>query len=182
MWQRVLLLLLTLLGLFACNPSKNKGIDSADLSFQTDESSKLFFKNVRQLYYDKEMLEAAKLEVFRLKKREQSDKMPVINLSIVNNWRYDEAYVLLEPNAAAGDVTQLRVRWESSEDSGEINFERGNKVKHLEFAWSIYAHILEQCRFQIYLDGEWKDVLNTEKAREAFRITMFDYFRLTRQL
>lgn len=167
--------------IFSCNPDKNAKIDLSQLDFKTDDSSKLFFKNIRQPFYEKEEMEAAKLETFRLKKRERSDDFPVINIAIVNNWRYDEAYILLEPNVAAGPTGQLKVKWKKEGQEGEIIFEGGNKMKHLQFASMIYTRILEQCEFQIYLSNKWENLFNTEKTREAFRITMFDYYRLIRQ-
>lgn len=78
--------------LSACNPNKNTRVNPESLTFQTTDSSKLFFKNVRSNYYDLEELSEAQLEVYRFKKRLKQEDVPVIQLALVNNWRYDEAY------------------------------------------------------------------------------------------
>ncbi|HEY9117151.1 MAG TPA: hypothetical protein VIN11_04950 [Roseivirga sp.] len=169
--------------LFSCNPSKNEEIDQTGMSFQTDDSSKLYFKNVRQNYYDVETMEEAKLEVYRLKKRSTQEEEPIINLSIVNNWRYDEAYILLEPNQKAGSLNQLRLSFSNKDgEFGQIIFDGGNKQQHLEFASKIYEQLLKEAQFKLILDTDKLDILNDTKSREAFRITMFDYYRLVRSL
>ena len=64
--RNICIVLLIMVGLSACNPSKNKKVDQATIGFQTDDSSKLYFKNVRSAYYDVEVMEEAKLEIYRL--------------------------------------------------------------------------------------------------------------------
>lgn len=165
----------------SCNPSKNKEVNQAGLSFQTDDSSKLYFKNVRQNYYDVEIMDEAKLEVYRLKKRSFEEEEPIINLSIVNNWRYDEAYILLEPNQKVGSLNQLILSFSNNEgEAGQIIFEGGNKQQHLAFASKVYEQLLKEAKFQLILSADQLDILNDTKSREAFRITMFDYYRLVR--
>lgn len=178
--KRLSALIIVLLALSACNPVKDKKVDQTTIGFKTDESSKLFFKNVRRSYYDMEVMEEAKLEIYRLKKRVKESDESVLNISIVNNWRYDEAYILLEPNSAVGSLTDLQITWENqSGNSGEIRLEGGNKKNQLDFAAEIYEQLQNGSQFYIVKDGEKLPLLNDSKSREAFRITMFDYFRLT---
>lgn len=166
--------------LMSCNPVKDKKVDQTTIGFQTDESSKLFFKNVRRSYYEVEAMEEAKLEIYRLKSRVKESQSPLLNLSIVNNWRYDEAYILLEPNEAAGSITDLQVQWESQDgSSGTIIPEGGNKKSQLDFAAKIYEHIQDGDSLFLLKGNEKLELLKETKEREAFRITMFDYFRLT---
>ncbi|MFT7382383.1 MAG: hypothetical protein ACI9Z3_002277 [Roseivirga sp.] len=169
--------------LVACNPDKTTQINQAEITFKTSDSSKLYFKNIRQSYYDKEEMEAAKLEVFRFKKREQGDERPVINLSIVNNWRYDEAYILLEPNGYIQQDT-LKLRWKSSDGlkTDSVIYARGNKMDIVKFADQVYQQIQSKSEFEIELEGKWQEILNESQDREAFRITMFDYYNLVQRL
>ena len=178
--KRLAIFFISTLILSACNPVKDKKVDQTTIRFKTDESSKLFFKNVRRSYYDVEVMEEAKLEIYRLEKRVQESDGPVLNISIVNNWRYDEAYVLLEPNSAAGSLSDMKVIWENEDgNSGEISLEGGNKKNQLDFAAKVYEQIQNGSQFYIMKDGERLPFLNDSKSREAFRITLFDYFRLT---
>lgn len=178
--KRLSAFIIILLALSACNPAKDKKVDQTTIGFKTDESSKLFFKNVRRSYYDVEVMEEAKLEIYRLEKRVKESDVPVLNISIVNNWRYDEAYILLEPNSAAGLLTDLLIHWENENgNSGEIRLAGGNKKNQLDFAAQVYDQIQEGSQFYIAQNGEQLSILSDSKSREAFRITMFDYFRLT---
>ncbi|MFT7055159.1 MAG: hypothetical protein ACJAR3_000786 [Roseivirga sp.] len=171
------------LAFFSCNPDKNTQIDQSTVTFKTSSSSKLYFKNIRQSYYDFEEMEVAKLEIFRLKKREQTEERPVINISIVNNWRYDEAYILLEPNALI-QQNSLKLRWTNNEsmESDTISFAQGNKSEILKFADLVYQQIQNKSSFEIESNSIWLPFMDETPEREAFRITMFDYYKLVQRL
>lgn len=168
--------------LLGCNPDKNTKVDQAEIAFKTTDSSKLFFKNVRQSYYDKEVMEAAKLEVYRFEKRSIEEESPVINLSIVNNWRFDEAYILLEPNTPISS-SDINIRWvaETGKEGG-VTYSRGNKTEIVRFADVIYDQIQQKSQFEIQIGEGWVPFLASPKEREAFRITMFDYYKLVQRL
>lgn len=172
-----------ILVLSACNPDKNKEVDQTTISFTTNDASKLFFKNLRQPYYDKEEMAVAKLDVYRLKKRNTTNERPVINLAIVNNWRYDEAYLLLEPNSFL-HLDQLSVKWvkENTGEEGTVSFENGNKRSIVRFADQIYALLQQEAKLTVSVEDKSMDILEKAEDREAFRITMVDYYRLVQRL
>lgn len=176
-------LVLLILVITACNPDKNKKVDQTSISFSTNDATKLFFKNVRQSYYDLEEMEAAKLEIFRIKKRSDSQDRPIIHLAMVNNWRYDEAYLLLEPNEQL-NLAGLKLKWSNSEsgENGEIAFENGNKETIVRFADQIYEQIQKGSLFTASINGQDVPVIDVSEDREAFRITMVDYYRLVQRL
>lgn len=183
MYKSTWALILTLLVFSACNPDKNTKVDQTTISFKTNDASKLFFKNLRQTYYDKEEMEAARLEVYRLRKRVRTTERPVINLAIVNNWRYDEAYLLLEPNELLA-LNQLSISWinEKTGGQGRVSFENGNKKSIVKFADQVYALIQQDSKLTVTLGEKSMDILENAEDREAFRITMVDYYRLVQRL
>lgn len=183
MYARLLSVLFLSITLIACNPDKNRKVDQATISFDTNDASKLFFKNLRQTYYDKEEMEAAKLEIYRLKKRNEAEEHPVINLAIVNNWRFDEAYLLLEPNSLL-TLDGLAVSWKNPETgtNGVISFKSGNKKAIVKFADQIYDQIQQDVEFKVFLEEKAWDILKSAEDREAFRVTMMDYYRLVQRL
>lgn len=182
MYFRYLVYLLLSTLILGCNPDKQTKVDQGDITFSTDQSSKLFFKNVRQVYYEVEEMDAAKLTVFRHKQRDISTELPIINLAIVDNWRYDEAYVLLEPNDFLTDQPDLLIKWEVGQESGEVSYSKGNKSDQVAFADQLYARLQQGCTFSIKVDGKWTSFLDSDKSREAFRVTMFDYYRLVKRI
>ncbi|MEM6845652.1 MAG: hypothetical protein AAF944_17715 [Bacteroidota bacterium] len=174
------LICLSLLIFLACNPDKRRKVDENQAKFTTSDASELFFKNVRQSYYDKETMDAAKLDIYRIKERSQAKEQPVLNLAIVINWRYDEAYVLTEPNTYLQQQDTLRIYWQDSvQQTGVYEYVPGNKEKHYQFASQIYNSL--QDAHQLYTEntrGDRVSVLATRDEREAFRKTMMDYYRL----
>ena len=179
--MKMLVFSLLLTGLSACNPDKNTRIDETKARFTTSDASELFFKNVRQIYYDQQEMADAKLNVFRLSDRSLAEDVPVINLAIAINWRYDEAYLLVEPNAYLQPLDSLQVTWQdlASQQQGTYAWTGGNKEVHFTFASQLYRSI--QQGHQLYIaspEGQEEKLLDTYDDREAFRKTMFDYYRL----
>ena len=177
-----LLCLLLLLVLGACKIDGKEEIEQNNLNFSTTDDSELFFKNVRQLYYDLEEIPAANLNVFRIKERTMEAEYPVVNLAIVWNWLQDEAYILLEPNEILADEDPIVVYWDnpSTNETGQFTYEKGNNTRQLLFATDLYNGITNGCDFKIQVNGESLSLLEKRGDREAFRKTMSDYFRLTR--
>ncbi|OEK02685.1 hypothetical protein BFP97_14640 [Roseivirga sp. 4D4] len=165
-----------------CNPDKQTKVDKDKIVFTTDDASRLFFKNVRRIYYELEVMEAAKLDIYRHKQRDLSTEAPVINLAIVDNWRYDEAYLLLEPNEVIGKQNELTVQWELGEENGEIIYTPGNKTTQVAFTDKLYDRLQQGCRFKLQINNNWVSFLDSDKSREAFRVTMFDYYRLVKRI
>ncbi|WP_422007954.1 hypothetical protein [Roseivirga pacifica] len=169
--------------LLACN-NQNQQVESPEtISFKTDDSSRLFFRNVRQIAYDKEELTAAKLNIYRYKKRSEEQHIPVLNLALVENWRFDEAYLLIEPNDFIKQNTIL-VKWENptTAEKGLIEFTASNKESHQLFASKVYEQLTANSRLEIKMENEWHRILHTQEQRDAFTTTVYDYYRLTLRL
>jgi len=146
-----------------------------------NDASRLYFKNVRQLYYDREIRDDAMMNVYRFAKREIDEKQPLLNLSIIINRLKDEAYVFLEPSVIFEGEGSIQLRWLSEDKirSGSIEFIDGDRFDHYSFVEKIYPLLVEEASFEVHLNGDWYPILKEQKERDAFRITSFDYFRLT---
>ena len=105
----------------------------------------------------------------------------MLNLAILVNWIKDESYILIEPNVAVPEGDQLTLEWQNPEGiTGNITLQTKNKETMLEFATQVYEGINQGYQFHIK-SGDMKiPVLVAQPDREAFRITMSDYYRLTR--
>ncbi|MGB3586737.1 MAG: hypothetical protein WBA23_09365 [Tunicatimonas sp.] len=179
--EKILCALLIIAGLLACNPDKERKVNDAEAKFTTSDASELFFKNVRQGYYDKETMDAAKLEIYRIKERNQVEDQPILNVAIVINWRYDEAYIITEPNAYLQQQDTLTIFWQDTaqQQQGTYEYLPGNKESHYQLASRIYNSL--QDKHQLYIpspEGEQVPFLARRSEREAFRKTMVDYYRL----
>lgn len=169
-----------LLFVLACEGSKQKEISEAKAKYTTSDASEIFFKNVRSIYYEKTSMDEANLDVYRIKERAQADDYPLLNLSIVVNWRFDEAYVLTEPNLYLQQMDTLRIVWQDTlqNDSGEFQFSGGNKDAHFRLATQLYQSIQAKRQLYIWHDHQQIPFMRQREDREAFRKTMVDYFRL----
>ncbi len=180
---KIVLPLCLLLCLPACDPDRRKRAKEEDLKFSTTDDAELFFKNVRRNSYDHQDIPAAKLDIYRLSERNQAQDHPVLNLAIAHNWRHDEAYLLLEPNEAIGTAPPLHIYWQAKKDStqaGDYIWEERDKLSQLEFAAKI-NNALEhgQKLFIVANNGKKLPLLKKPQEREAFKRTMFDYYKLT---
>ncbi|MDX2304790.1 MAG: hypothetical protein NW226_18410 [Microscillaceae bacterium] len=152
-------------------------------SFSTSDASKLFFRNVRKIFYDLEEQQSTKLRIYRIKTRPKRTDYPVINLALVENWRYDEAYLIIEPEGALEmDMDKkIEIHWQDSGSgqSGVYVFNKtGNKTEHVKFASEIYQSIMKNHQLHYVHQEESLPILNDEKDRESFRIMVEDYYRL----
>lgn len=195
--NRTLTSILISIVLFSCNPDKNKRADPEKLKFSTTDDAELFFKNLRQKAYDKEEVPGAKLQVFRHSERTRKADHPLVHLAIVVNWLYDEAYLLVEPNESINSDEPIQIRWQDPEtgDSGIHTFNYGNKEDHLRFAGQLYSSILDGHELEYILRSGSTPTdevapedampynaipfLSKPKERDVFRVSMFDYYRLT---
>lgn len=175
-----LTLIACLVALLACSPSKKKEVNEDEAKYTTSDASEIFFKNVRAIYYDKTSMDEAKLDIYKIKERMTSEEAPLVNLSIVVNWRHDEAYVLTEPNAYLQMMDTIQVIWQDSayNESGQYLFTQGNKDKHFRFATQLYRSL--QAQHQLYILEKDRKVkfMHRRDMSEPFRKTMVDYFRL----
>ncbi|MEM1409077.1 MAG: hypothetical protein AAGG59_19990 [Bacteroidota bacterium] len=172
-------LIFILITVFSCHINADKKVTLDNFEFKTGDDTELFFKNVRQSYYDLEENQAAKFNLFRFSDRAVSDALPILNLAIVINYLQDEAYLFLEPNEILVAYEPLIIGWENTTDGtkGQYKLQAMNREGMLSFSTKIYNSLLANHEL-VLTDGT--AILSSKKQREAFRITMADYFRLTR--
>ena len=174
------LLLLLFIMLIGCQLDSGKTIDREKFTFKIGTDTQLFFKNMRQSYYDFEANEAAGLKTYRFAKRLKSDSLPLLNLAIVINYLDDEAYLLLEANEVVGELPIHIISTDTAQVSKILMLEEMNRESMLNFIADIYEGILAKNQYQIKIDSTAQPILVSHEEREAFRITVSDYFRLTR--
>lgn len=170
--------------LYACNPDKKTKVSTEEVHFATSASSVLFFKNVRQIFYERQENNAAKAIIYRMRERVRDKSIPLIYPSIVLLWAQDEAAVILEKNEFLAHTDTLRFTWEDTarHTSGEYFFPNGDKRTHYKLAAQLYHSIQEEHLLWIQTDSGKIPFLTQERQREPFRKTMIDYFRLVNVL
>lgn len=181
--RKSLIFFFILTTIFACNPDKTKSLKEGELVYQTNDATKLFFRNVRSAYYDKQTLSEAKIDVYRMKNRHSTEDYPVLNLALVNNWLQDEAYIIIEPNSFYSVGDTIKVTWDDQKlGEQKADFVYGNKDNHTLFADKIYQNLLGMQSMKIHADGESWPLFSRNEDREIFRKTMIDFYRLVQRL
>ena len=80
----------------SCSIDSNKKVPEGTIDFSTRDDTEIFFKNIRQSYYDLMELKEAKLNIFRWSDSPDISK-PTVQLAIIHNWYEDEAFIWIEP-------------------------------------------------------------------------------------
>ncbi|MEJ2003618.1 MAG: hypothetical protein P8X57_01345 [Cyclobacteriaceae bacterium] len=163
-----------------CSIDKDKAVDRERFTFKIGDDTLLFFKNIRQSDYDLEDNEAAKLRVYRHEKRPVDDSIPYLSPAIVISILRDEAYILLEPSTILMDEDTLQVALVKDAAADTISIQTMNRENNLEFASRLYEHLQQAGSFYIRVNGKFEPFLTDNEIRESFRVTLADYYRLTR--
>lgn len=165
-----------------CKIDRKKRIDRDKFTFTYTADSYLFFKNVRQIYYDFQDLPKARWHAFRHSDRYKGDEMPSINPVIVIDWFNEQANLLIEPNSVLQAEDKLVVR-ERNPTSGrwyEYSLTERGRENMLEFATKIYEGIMAEHEVYVVFRGRNHPLFHSPEDADVFRVVLADYFRLCR--
>ncbi|SNS07972.1 hypothetical protein SAMN06295967_10337 [Belliella buryatensis] len=167
------LFIVLVLSFFDGRRANNSGKEISILSIT--DAERLYFKNVRGIYYDQEIRADAKMMVYRFGKRIADAKHPVLNLSILINRVKNEAYIYLEPSWGLANF-KLKVEVDQKVDT--LIFSQGDKFSHFEFVQQLYPYLSENSYFTLWDGSDWIPILQDDKERDALRIPIKDFLRL----
>lgn len=174
------LFILVSLVIIACQPNKPDSISVEDIDFMTNDATEIFFKNVRQSYYDKQEIAAAGMDVFRMSERNLEADYPLIHLAIAYNWRNDQAFLMVEPNEHINNPEEfelLRVN-PAQQDTAIIHYTMGNMKDQVTFAHRIFQALSAEDQL-LFHDGQTSiRIFDKFEDREVLRKTMLDYYKL----
>lgn len=161
-------------GFFSCgerHPISETGKKAEGRTFYNPEQ-KLYFNNVRSLFYSKETNDKAQIDFWILDKNNFSDSIPIIRLKIADAWTREEVYLSLEPNAFFVNKDTFEITWVDYENDmkGKFNYIQRGPINDFDFARDIYNSISNN------IGLFYKNIpLFDEESKEAFRITFKDY-------
>lgn len=172
-------LIALILFLAGCKIDRDRPVDFNRLTFTMPDDTELFFRNVRSIYYDREV--RGSQEVFRWADRPDSTGNPTLTPALVLSPMNDMAFVVLElePGNASEGLTLIAVD-SATNRIDTLRLAEPLPRPSLELATRIYEGIRQNQGFQLLQPDKPKPVLQTDLERETFRVTMADYFRLTR--
>lgn len=165
--------------LLSCNPDKSKIVERHNPIFKSNDASRLFFKNVRYLYYNIEEKNDGKIQIMKLKDRPEIDSTKAqVFVNIINNWFQDRAYPMIQISDVFNNRNELEIEIKRGNSLIEtLTFDKEAPISsHFYIASALYEAILKNHRIKIMPENI--EILESDNAREAFRITMVDFYRL----
>lgn len=165
--------------LCGCNVDRGKKVDAQLLDFETSDRAEMFFKNVRQSNYVTEEDRNAGVYIYSHKDL-VGDTLSAFVPTIVFNWRQDRAYVMLNWQEDFADLTEITVTAASdSLPEAQIRYYQGNMREQLDFSVGLYNAIADNRVLRIQHNGSERPLFGSRQSQEAFRVTFYDYLRLT---
>lgn len=146
-----------------------------DRTFRVADSNRLYFQNVRSIYYDREVRQDAGMVLYRHRKRLRSDSIPTLDLVIILNPVKDDAYIYFELRNADWPI-QIRV--DSLAVKKSIDFANGNNQDHFQLFEKLVPLVEENAEFELVLGEKTFPLWAGEKERESLRAIAEDYLRL----
>ena len=146
-----------------------------DRSFRVSDANRLYFLNVRSIYYDREIRRDAGMTLFRHGKRFQSDSIPTLDLVILLNPAKDDAYIYFELKNADWPI-QIRAKSEAFNQVFE--FANGNNTDHFNLLKKLKPALEQNADFELILSEKALPLWSEEKERQAIGTVVEDYFRL----
>lgn len=176
--HRLRYLLMALGLLLACEKRTIVRKDNPNPDFLASSDGTLYFKNVRQIAYYRSQPKNLNMTIYTHKELPQLKDKPQVWAYMAENWRFQEAYLMLESNEAFGDFVENRYAYSSRKDSSYHSFKavRYHKPEFLRFADFVVSSFKEESPlYLIYPNGDSLKIFEQEAEKEAFRITLKDY-------
>lgn len=149
-----------------------------DRTFRINYSNRLYFLNVRSIYYDREVRRDAGMTLFRHGKRMQSDSLPTLDLVILLNSAKENAYVYFELNNADWPI---KISAKSQAETTVLEFQNGNNADHFSMFQQLKFFIESDAKFEIDLGQKTTPLWSDPKEKSAIKSVFEDYERLLNQ-
>lgn len=167
--------------IIGCKIDRKSVIDRDKFTYSYTDDSFLFFRNVRQIYYDVQDLPEAHWYAFRWSDRYKQSDIPTVTPVIVVDWYKKETYILVEANEPLQGESELFIK-ETNPATGKsytYSLKERGRENMLEFATKLYEGLLAGNSLMINVNGAYQSLFRDEDAAESFRVVMADYYRLT---
>ncbi len=166
-------------GITFCGVPEAPVADGSVNVFKTSDPSRLYFKNIRSASY-RLTRQPGGPDLYTLRTYPGKPEDRFLTVSIADNWRKDEAYIMIfrEKSDEVADV--FTVKWTLPDTAGYFTWEQGTLEQQYNFAVQVYNKLLSSAFMEIALaNGNYVPLFGTAAERTALMTTMRDYFRLT---
>ncbi len=172
--------ILFILSCMACSVNTSKKVELEKLRFSYTDDAYIFFRNMRQSQYDLEVMEEGGWRIYQHEDRQQDTTDFYFNVSLVVNWRVNRVYPIVEMTEEYKQEG-LTVEWKAmeSEKEGTITLEGNRRRDEMLFVSKLYNKMTEEVEFFISIENEKTPLFPDTDTKEAFRVSLYDFYRMT---
>jgi hypothetical protein len=167
--------LVLLLSFFNGYRANNSG---EDRTFQVTDANRIYFLNVRSIYYDRELRRDAGMTLFRHGKRLVSDSLPTLDLVILLHPINENAFVYFDLKNADWPI---EIKATTGSEQQVFKFDSGNNGDHYHFLQKLNPSIQSNAKFELIVGDKTYPLWSEEKESTALKSVISDYFRLLQQ-
>lgn len=160
--------------------SDGKKINLTEVRMSTTQSSKLYFKNIRSFFYDKEHRKDAQFDLYRIDTREKVSHKNKLNFVLVDNWLQGECYIIAESGIVDTNIDTLSIQWILEEDTGLLQLGNKDSFNNYIFAAQLFELLEQKAALTLLTSSDSLSFLEAEK--KLLKKTLSDYFKLVGKL
>jgi hypothetical protein len=174
------LIFIFILIIFSCSVNTSEKVELEKLRFNYSDDAYIFFRNMRQTNYDLEVMEEGGWRIYRHEDRQRDTTDFYFNISLVVNWRVNRVYPIIEMTKSI-DKESFQVYWEAIEstEKGNISMEGEKRRDEMIFASKLYNKMVEEVEIYVNYKNKKHPLFLDSEKREAFRVSMYDFYRMT---
>jgi hypothetical protein len=176
-------ILLFTLSIFACSVNTSKKVELEKLRFNYTDDAYIFFRNMRQSNYDLEVMEEGGWRIYRHEDRQTDTADFYFNISLVVNWRVNRVYPIIEMTKKI-DKENFQVYWEAIEsaEKGNISMKGEKRRDEMIFTAKLYNKMIDEVEMYVNYKNEKHPLFPDSDKKEAFRVSLYDFYRMTGML
>ncbi|MGJ3234472.1 hypothetical protein [Marivirga sp.] len=173
-------IILFLISSVACSVNTSEKVELEKLRFNYTDDAYIFFRNMRQTNYDLEVMEEGGWRIYRHEDRQTDTTDFYFNISMVVNWRVNRVYPIIEMTKSI-DKESFQVYWEAIEstEKGNISMEGEKRRDEMLFASKLYNKMTDEVEMYVHYKNKKRPLFLDSDKKEAFRVSMYDFYRMT---
>lgn len=159
----------------------SREVDLSEVQFSTPSSNRLYFKNIRAYFYEKEELEKQKIDIYRMKTSNTEDSLSILSFAIVDHWAVNRSYIIAETSLLNVNDQALKIKCEHLSDAIFIELKAEDAEANYKFAAQLLTHLSHPNKlFVLEKHKGWIPLKNSHKKK--FKRSLLDYFKLVGKL
>lgn len=164
----------------SCAVNTSKEIDLEKLRFSYRDDAYVFFRNMRQTKYDLEIMQKGDWRIYRHADRNIDTANFYFNVALVVNWRVNKVYPIIEmPKVLEREGFKVNCKSFETEEIGTIQLMGDKRWDELLFVSQLYNMLVKEVELTVDYQNEKVPLFKNPDHQEAFRVTLYDFYRMT---